>query len=304
MQTAVATAPIDFSYPRLVDAHPRSERLSAADPRAAALASLRVEYVQSAGVGLARLRGRLDRLAADPADGEALAEVLRGFHSYAGSGATYGFPRVTQIGRGGEAVCAALVAPRTLPEASQLAALRGLLDSLDAWFAAAAAIAVPGPPAAAPAILGPPTPPVEIMAPPAAAVPNAASTLRPGGDPAAGGASGRILVVEDDPAQASYVRVTLEMEGYQVQICDDPRRFVDDLAAFDPELVLMDVILPGATGYELVRSLRQAAGAAVLPVLFLTAEGEEIPANGLTLDLFVPRFAGMQLRQRANRSKN
>jgi hypothetical protein len=37
---------------------------------------------------------------------------------------------------------------------------------------------------------------------------------------------------------------------------------------------------------------------------FLTAEGEEIPANGLTLDLFVPRFAGMQLRQRANRSKN
>ena len=37
---------------------------------------------------------------------------------------------------------------------------------------------------------------------------------------------------------------------------------------------------------------------------FLTAEGEEIPANGLSLDLFVPRFAGMQLRQRANRSKN
>jgi hypothetical protein len=37
---------------------------------------------------------------------------------------------------------------------------------------------------------------------------------------------------------------------------------------------------------------------------FLSAEGQEIPANGLTLDLFVPRFSGMQLRQRANRSKN
>jgi len=284
MQTAAATVPTDLFYPPLVDAQPWSERLSAADPRAEALASLRVEYVQSAAVGLARLRERLNRLAADPENHEALTEVLRGFHSYAGSGATYGFPRVTQIGRQGEAACAALVAPRAVPTDSQLVALRGHLDSLDAWFAAAAAIAVPdasavgvtAPPAVSPrrpAAAAPPGPPA--TAPIAA--PTAASTPRPGGDLAAGSAGdaeGRILVVEDDPAQAAYVRVTLETAGYLVQICDDPRLFVGDLAAFHPELVLMDVILPGATGYDLVRLLRQAPGATVLPVLFLTSEGE------------------------------
>jgi diguanylate cyclase (GGDEF)-like protein len=263
MQTALAVLN-DLSYPPLVDAHPRPEPLPAVEPRAAALAGLRVEYVQSAGAVLARLRGQLDRLAADAADGEALAELLRGFHSYAGSGATYGFPRVTQLGRAGEAACAALAASRAVPAASRLAALRGLLDSLDAWFAAAAAIAVPGAPAAAPATLQPPPPPA----------PAAASAPRTAGDTAAGAVGSRIMVVEDDPAQASYVRVTLETAGYQVQICGDPGRFAGDLAAFDPELVLMDVILPGATGYELVRSLRQAPGAAALPVLFLTAEGE------------------------------
>ncbi|HXO42357.1 MAG TPA: diguanylate cyclase [Thermoanaerobaculia bacterium] len=90
--------------------------------------------------------------------------------------------------------------------------------------------------------------------------------------PATAGA--RILVVEDDPAQAGSIRVTLETAGHQVRVCDDPQRFAGDLAAFDPELVLMNLVLPGVTGYELVRSLRQAPGTPAPPVLYLAAEGE------------------------------
>jgi Hpt domain len=143
MHTAVAV-PTDVSHPPPVDLRPRAERLPAAWPWTAALGDSRIEYLHGAGAGLAQLRERLDRLAADPVDGEALAGTLRGFHSLAGSGVTYGFPRVSQIGRVGKAACASLVAGRAVPEPYQLAALGALLDSLDAWFAAAVAIAAPG----------------------------------------------------------------------------------------------------------------------------------------------------------------
>jgi hypothetical protein len=124
-----------------------TQRPPAAGPWTAALAGSRIEYLQDAGAGLARLRQWLDRLAADPADLEALAGTLRGFHSFAESGVSYGFPRVSEIGRAGEAACASLVAGRALPEAYRFAALGALLDSLAAWFAAAIALAALGAPA-------------------------------------------------------------------------------------------------------------------------------------------------------------
>jgi diguanylate cyclase (GGDEF)-like protein len=87
-------------------------------------------------------------------------------------------------------------------------------------------------------------------------------------------AAGRILVVEDDPCQARLVRATLETAGHRVTVCDDPRRFAAELAGCRPDLVLMDVMLPGASGYELVRSLRQEPESVGLPVRFLTAKGQ------------------------------
>jgi len=86
-------------------------------------------------------------------------------------------------------------------------------------------------------------------------------------------AAGRVLLVEDSPFQARFVQATLETAGHRVTVCDDPRRFAAALAECRPDLVLMDVILPGASGYELVRSLRQQPESAALPVLFLTAGG-------------------------------
>jgi diguanylate cyclase (GGDEF)-like protein len=277
MQSAVA-APIDVSLPLavsqppLLDPRRKTQRPPATEPWTAARAGSRIEYLQGAGAGLARLRQWLDRLAADPADLEALAGTLRGFHSFAVSGKTHAFPRVSEIGRAGEAACASLVAGRALPEAYRFAALGALLDSLDSWFAAAVAIAALGAPS-------PPPPP-----PPAAAPVIAARARRSGGDPSSphpdpavphpAVAGARILVVEDDPGQAGSIRQTLETAGHQVRVCDDPRRFAGDLAAFDPELVLMDLVLPGVTGYELVRSLRQAPGTSAPPVLYLAAQGE------------------------------
>jgi diguanylate cyclase (GGDEF)-like protein len=83
----------------------------------------------------------------------------------------------------------------------------------------------------------------------------------------------RILYVEDDANQAAYVRAVLSSAGYEVRICDEPKRFEADLTAFRPDLVLMDIVLPGGlSGYDLARYVRQDERYAALPIVFLTTQ--------------------------------
>ncbi|MGI8783527.1 MAG: GGDEF domain-containing response regulator [Acidobacteriota bacterium] len=84
----------------------------------------------------------------------------------------------------------------------------------------------------------------------------------------------RILYVEDDETQSSLVQAILESVGYTVCICNDPKTFETDLKSFHPDLVLMDVLLPDVTGYELVKYIRQLENYATLPIIFLTTQNE------------------------------
>lgn len=85
----------------------------------------------------------------------------------------------------------------------------------------------------------------------------------------------RVLSVEDDPDQAEFVKTVLESGGHVVKVCRDPGRFEADVIAFRPDLVLLDVNLPGVSGYDLARFLRQSEAHAALPVVFLTGEGRD-----------------------------
>jgi diguanylate cyclase (GGDEF)-like protein len=87
-------------------------------------------------------------------------------------------------------------------------------------------------------------------------------------------APSKVLSVEDDPEQAAYVKAILESAGHTVFVCSDPAQFDAMLREHAPDLVLMDILLPGVTGYDLVRYLRQDEKYATLPVLFLTTEGQ------------------------------
>lgn len=84
----------------------------------------------------------------------------------------------------------------------------------------------------------------------------------------------RILVVEDDPSQARYMEQVLSSAGYLVKVCKDPAQFETDLHAVHPQLVLMDILLPGVSGYDLMRFLRQEEGFATVPAIFITTEGQ------------------------------
>jgi diguanylate cyclase (GGDEF)-like protein len=84
----------------------------------------------------------------------------------------------------------------------------------------------------------------------------------------------KILSVEDDPDQATFIRAFLESAGYQVRTCTDPKQFDSFLSAFQPDLILLDVMLPGMTGYELAKYVRQNERYAALPIIFLTTQGQ------------------------------
>jgi diguanylate cyclase (GGDEF)-like protein len=85
----------------------------------------------------------------------------------------------------------------------------------------------------------------------------------------------RILSVEDDPYHAGFIRAVLEPAGFEVRNVADPSRLEVEAASFRPDLFLMDVNLPGARGYDVVRFLRRDPRFATLPVIFLTVEGRD-----------------------------
>ncbi len=85
----------------------------------------------------------------------------------------------------------------------------------------------------------------------------------------------RILVVEDEEALAMLLRYNLEAEGYQVETIASGDEAELWLAEQVPDLLLLDWMLPGLSGIELCRRVRQRERAAHLPIIMLTARGEE-----------------------------
>jgi two-component system copper resistance phosphate regulon response regulator CusR len=80
----------------------------------------------------------------------------------------------------------------------------------------------------------------------------------------------RILIVEDDQKLAAFVRGGLEREGYSVDVLNDGRDAGEQAQAIDYDAVVLDLMLPGSSGFQVLRDIR--ARKATLPVLILTAK--------------------------------
>jgi len=80
----------------------------------------------------------------------------------------------------------------------------------------------------------------------------------------------RILIVEDDEEIASVLQRSLRMEGYEADICGDGARALEQSRTFNPDLLVLDLGLPGMDGMEVARALRDDSADDV-PILMLTA---------------------------------
>jgi two-component system response regulator MtrA len=83
----------------------------------------------------------------------------------------------------------------------------------------------------------------------------------------------RILVVEDNKDLAFGLRTILEFEGHDVYAAEDGPTGIESIRTTDPELVILDLMLPEKSGYEVLRDVRAAGHR--MPVLILTARSEE-----------------------------
>lgn len=90
-----------------------------------------------------------------------------------------------------------------------------------------------------------------------------------------------ILVVDDEPALVRYLSLRLEKKGYKIFSAPDGVTALGKAAEILPDLILLDIRLPKMNGFEVCRSLREAAETRSIPIIFLTADAcvQEDPAS-------------------------
>lgn len=81
----------------------------------------------------------------------------------------------------------------------------------------------------------------------------------------------RILVIEDDQSIAEIVGILLRAEGFEVSYCADGNQALNAFQVVNPDLVLLDLMLPGRDGIEICRSIRETSG---IPIVMLTARSD------------------------------
>jgi diguanylate cyclase (GGDEF)-like protein len=194
--------------------------------------ALRDRFVLGLASRVAKIDEELARIAGDGST----AALERHFHTLAGTASTYGLEQIAAIASRGEEICCdQIVDDRATGELHALVAELGAAIGLEH---------------------GPESPrPTLKLVPPAEE-----SADQPT----------RVLCVEDDPDQTAYLTTVLEDAGYETAWASDAASFESAFASFRPDLLILDINLPDASGIDLARSVRQSAACATLPIIFLT----------------------------------
>lgn len=102
----------------------------------------------------------------------------------------------------------------------------------------------------------------------------------------------KVLVVDDEPEITDIVQTFLTESGYSVDVLNNPRDAVTKAKQFKPDVILLDIMMPGTDGYTVCQWIKNEAELANVPVIFLTGkdrnddQGRSFKAGG---DMFIKK---------------
>ena len=86
---------------------------------------------------------------------------------------------------------------------------------------------------------------------------------------------GKILVADDEPHIRRILEFLLTGAGYEVQFAEDGQQALEAIEPFNPDLILLDVMMPKLDGYAVLEKIRSGLETSRIPVIMLTAKGEK-----------------------------
>ncbi len=96
--------------------------------------------------------------------------------------------------------------------------------------------------------------------------------------------SHRILIVDDEPNIVISLEYLMKKEGFQVAVATDGEAALQQASAFAPDLILLDIMMPKKSGFEVCQALRADPALTAVKIIMLTAKGRETEvAKGLAL---------------------
>lgn len=111
-----------------------------------------------------------------------------------------------------------------------------------------------------------------------------------------------VLLVEDEPNIIEAIRFILSRDGWRVSCHADGKNALEEVQRLKPDVVVLDVMLPGRSGFDILRDIRADTDLGTTPVLMLTAKGqakdrERAAALGVS-DFMVKPFSNSEVLQR------
>ena len=107
-------------------------------------------------------------------------------------------------------------------------------------------------------------------------------------------ASTKILVIDDDPKLTQQLHRSLSGDGHEVQVVRDARDGLRHAYAFQPGLVLLDILMPGVNGWDLLRRMRELSDVPVIILSAIDNEDDKVRGFDLGADDYVTKPFGMQ----------
>lgn len=85
----------------------------------------------------------------------------------------------------------------------------------------------------------------------------------------------KVLVVDDSPTERYYLSDILQKHGFEVVLAENAEQGIDQARQARPDLILMDVVMPGMNGFQATRSLSRDSLTATIPVILCTTKGQD-----------------------------